>query len=55
VALLVRMTQARRILEIGTLGAYSAIWMARALPAERLLFSRTCLSTSSSGISEEIM
>lgn len=31
-ALFVRMTQARRILEIGTLGAYSSIWMARALP-----------------------
>nr|WP_306790722.1 hypothetical protein [Enterobacter cloacae] len=29
-ALLVRMTQARRVLEIGTLGAYSSIWMARA-------------------------
>ncbi len=29
-ALLVRITQARRIPEIGTLGAYSAIWMARA-------------------------
>ena len=32
--LLVRMTGARRILEIGTLGGYSAIWMARALPPE---------------------
>jgi predicted O-methyltransferase YrrM len=31
-ALFVRMTQARRVLEIGTLGAYSSIWMARALP-----------------------
>ncbi|MDR9890440.1 O-methyltransferase [Pseudenterobacter timonensis] len=31
-ALLVRMVQARRVLEIGTLGAYSSIWMARALP-----------------------
>jgi predicted O-methyltransferase YrrM len=30
--LLVRMTRASRILEIGTLGAYSTIWMARALP-----------------------
>jgi len=29
---LVRITQARRILEIGTLGGYSTIWMARALP-----------------------
>ena len=38
-ALLVRITQARRILEIGTLGAYSAIWMARALPAEGKLIT----------------
>lgn len=29
---LVRATGARRILEIGTLGGYSAIWMGRALP-----------------------
>jgi predicted O-methyltransferase YrrM len=32
--LLVQIRQARRILEIGTLGAYSAIWMARALPRD---------------------
>ena len=32
-ALFVRMTGARRVLEIGTLGGYSTIWMARALPA----------------------
>ena len=32
-ALLVQMTAARRILEIGTLGGYSTIRMARALPA----------------------
>lgn len=31
--LLVKMAQARRVLEIGTLGGYSTIWMARALPA----------------------
>jgi predicted O-methyltransferase YrrM len=31
--LLARSIGARRILEIGTLGAYSTIWMARALPA----------------------
>lgn len=30
--LLVRISGARRVLEIGTLGAYSTIWMARALP-----------------------
>lgn len=31
--MLARMIGARRILEIGTLGGYSTIWMARALPA----------------------
>jgi predicted O-methyltransferase YrrM len=30
--LLVRISGARRVLEIGTLGGYSTIWMARALP-----------------------
>jgi predicted O-methyltransferase YrrM len=30
--ILVRMTGTRRVLELGTLGGYSAIWMARALP-----------------------
>ena len=30
--LLAQMVGARRILEVGTLGGYSAIWMARALP-----------------------
>ncbi|MGD0345505.1 MAG: O-methyltransferase [Terracidiphilus sp.] len=29
---LMQMTQAKRVLEIGTLGGYSTIWMARALP-----------------------
>ncbi len=32
--LLARMIGARRILEVGTLGGYSAIWLARALPAD---------------------
>jgi predicted O-methyltransferase YrrM len=37
-ALLVQALGARRVLEIGTLGGYSAIWMGRALPADgRLL------------------
>ena len=31
--LMAKMSGARRILEIGTLGGYSTIWMARALPA----------------------
>ncbi|TJV38090.1 MAG: O-methyltransferase [Mesorhizobium sp.] len=33
-SLLARMKGARKILEIGTLGGYSTIWMARALPAD---------------------
>jgi len=32
--LLARMCGARRILELGTLGGYSTIWLARALPAD---------------------
>lgn len=32
--LLVRMCGARRVLEIGTLGGYSTIWLARALPPD---------------------
>jgi len=37
--LLARATGAQRILEIGTLGGYSAIWMARALPADGKLIT----------------
>jgi predicted O-methyltransferase YrrM len=37
--LLARMQNARRILEIGTLGGYSTIWMARALPPDGRLIS----------------
>lgn len=33
-ALLVRMVRAKRILEIGTLGGYSTLWMARELPPD---------------------
>ncbi len=36
-ALLVRLCKARRVLEIGTLAGYSAIWMARALPPDGYL------------------
>jgi predicted O-methyltransferase YrrM len=32
--LMVSITGARRVLEVGTLGGYSTIWMARALPAD---------------------
>jgi predicted O-methyltransferase YrrM len=35
--LLARVQQSRRILEIGTLGGYSTIWLARALPADGTL------------------
>jgi len=36
---LARMIGARRILEIGTLGAYSTIWLARALPPDGKLIT----------------
>lgn len=38
-ALLVRIHGARRVLELGTLGGYSTIWLARALPASGRLIS----------------
>ncbi|AYN35884.1 MULTISPECIES: O-methyltransferase [Streptomyces] len=37
--LLARVQGARRVLEIGTLGGYSAIWLARALPEDGRLIS----------------
>jgi predicted O-methyltransferase YrrM len=37
--LLVQISAARRILEIGTLGGYSTIWLARALPPDGSLLS----------------
>ncbi len=37
--LLVRITGAHRVLEIGTLGGYSSIWLARALPQGGSLLS----------------
>ncbi|MFE9168159.1 O-methyltransferase [Streptomyces kebangsaanensis] len=37
--LLARLQGARAILEIGTLGGYSTIWLARALPADGMLVS----------------
>ena len=37
--LMARMTGARRILEVGTLGGYSTIWLARALPEDGELVS----------------
>jgi predicted O-methyltransferase YrrM len=38
-ALLAQLCHARRILEIGTLGGYSTIWMARALPSDGSLIT----------------
>src|SRR3954447_9209822 len=32
--LMIRMSGARSVLEVGTLGGYSTIWMARGLPAD---------------------
>lgn len=37
--ILARMVKARRILELGSLGGYSAIWLARALPPDGRLVS----------------
>src|SRR5215470_973069 len=37
--LLARLINARNILEIGTLGGYSTIWLARALPADGRLIT----------------
>jgi predicted O-methyltransferase YrrM len=37
--LLAKLTGAKRILEIGTLGGYSTIWLARALPSDGRLLS----------------
>lgn len=37
--LIARIKNARRILEIGTLGGYSTIWLARALPSDGTLIS----------------
>lgn len=37
--LLARMMNARKILEVGTLGGYSTIWLARALPADGRLIT----------------
>ena len=34
-----KLVKAKRILELGTLGGYSTIWMARALPGEGKLIS----------------
>lgn len=38
-AMLVQISAARRVLELGTLGGYSTIWMARALPSDGQIVS----------------
>lgn len=38
--LLVRMTNARTVLEVGTLGGYSTIWLARRLPSDGRVVTR---------------
>jgi predicted O-methyltransferase YrrM len=38
-AVLVRISRAERVLEIGTLAGYSAVWLARALPAHGHLYT----------------
>ena len=47
-ALLVRIMGARRVLEIGTLGGYSAIWMARELPDDGKLITLEISSKNAS-------
>lgn len=43
--LLAQIRQARKILEIGTLGGYSTIWLARALPKDGKLITLECVPT----------
>ena len=38
-AILTKISKAKRILEIGTLGGYSTIWFARALPSDGMILS----------------
>ena len=46
--LLAQMCHAKRILEVGTLGGYSAIWMGRALPADGVLVTLEINPTNAS-------
>lgn len=50
--LLVRLSGARRVLEVGTLGGYSTIWMARALPEGGKIVSLE-IDRRHAGIAEE--
>jgi predicted O-methyltransferase YrrM len=50
--LMARMTGAKRILEIGTLGGYSAIWLGRALPPGGSLVTLEC-STKHAQVARE--
>ncbi|MCL2360548.1 MAG: O-methyltransferase [Defluviitaleaceae bacterium] len=38
-SLLVKMTKSKRVLELGTLGGYSTIWLARAIPDDGIVIS----------------
>lgn len=54
--MLALMQQAKRILEIGTLGGYSAIWMAKALPQDGQLITlekrKYCVSVAKANIEQ---
>lgn len=52
--LLARMQGARRILEIGTLGGYSTIWLARALPSDGRIVTLEADATHLSAARENI-
>ena len=61
--LLARSVSAKNILEIGTLGAYSTIWLARALPADGRLITLefsakhakvACANIAHAGLSEKV-
>ncbi|MCL2855820.1 MAG: hypothetical protein FWE21_09425 [Defluviitaleaceae bacterium] len=42
IGIIAKMCGARRILEIGTLGGYSTIWLANALPDDGIVVSLEC-------------
>jgi len=53
-SLLVQISGARRVLEIGTLGGYSTIWLARALPTDGFLLSLELLESHASVARENL-
>ena len=52
--LLAQISGARRVLEVGTLGGYSTIWLARALPADGYLLSLELLETHAAVARENV-